>query len=66
MIWGKRARDLGMRFAFHNHAYEFRQFDRGTSFDLLVRETDASWFRSSWIAIGPRRRDAILVNCSTN
>jgi sugar phosphate isomerase/epimerase len=38
--WGKRARDLGMRFAFHNHAYEFRQFDRGTGFDLLVRETD--------------------------
>jgi hypothetical protein len=23
--WGKRARDMGMRFAFHNHDYEFRQ-----------------------------------------
>ena len=38
--WGKRAHDLGMRFAFHNHDYEFRKFDGITGFDILVKETD--------------------------
>jgi len=38
--WGKRANAMGMRFAFHNHDYEFRQFDGTTGFDMLVKETD--------------------------
>jgi sugar phosphate isomerase/epimerase len=38
--WGKRAHDLGMRFAFHNHDYEFRQFDGTTGYDILLKETD--------------------------
>jgi sugar phosphate isomerase/epimerase len=38
--WGQRAHDLGMRFAFHNHDYEFRQFDGTTGFDILLKETD--------------------------
>jgi sugar phosphate isomerase/epimerase len=38
--WGRRARDLGMRFAFHNHDYEFRQFDGTTGYDILLKETD--------------------------
>jgi sugar phosphate isomerase/epimerase len=38
--WGKRAHAMGMRFAFHNHDYEFRQFDGTTGFDILVKETD--------------------------
>jgi sugar phosphate isomerase/epimerase len=38
--WGKRAHDLGLRFAFHNHDYEFRQFDGTSGYDILVKETD--------------------------
>jgi sugar phosphate isomerase/epimerase len=38
--WGKRAHDMGMRFAFHNHDYEFRQFDGTTGYDILLKETD--------------------------
>jgi sugar phosphate isomerase/epimerase len=38
--WGKRARDMGLRFAFHNHDYEFRQFDGTTGYDILIKETD--------------------------
>ena len=38
--WGKRAHDLGMRFAFHNHDYEFRRFGDATGFDILLKETD--------------------------
>src|SRR5947209_2165860 len=50
--WGERARSLGMKFAFHNHDYEFRPLsssepadrrDRShptTGFGILMRETD--------------------------
>jgi sugar phosphate isomerase/epimerase len=39
--WGQRARDMGMRFAFHNHDYEFRPQANGkTGYDILVEQTD--------------------------
>lgn len=38
---GRRAQDMGMRFAFHNHDYEFRDYGGGkTGYDVLVEETD--------------------------
>jgi sugar phosphate isomerase/epimerase len=41
--WGQRARDMGMRFAFHNHDYEFRPQANGkTGYDILVEQTDPS------------------------
>ena len=45
--WGKQAKALGMRFAFHNHDYEFRPFaSTGAGagpkdgYDALMQETD--------------------------
>jgi len=38
--WGKQLRDMGMRFAFHTHDYEFRPLERTTGFDIIVQETD--------------------------
>jgi sugar phosphate isomerase/epimerase len=38
--WAKRVNDMGMRFAFHNHDYEFRKFDGKTGYDILLNETD--------------------------
>jgi sugar phosphate isomerase/epimerase len=39
--WGQRAKDMGMRFAFHNHDYEFRPLPTGrTGYDVLVDQTD--------------------------
>jgi sugar phosphate isomerase/epimerase len=38
--WARQVRDSGMRFAFHNHDYEFRSFDGTTGFDILLNETD--------------------------
>jgi sugar phosphate isomerase/epimerase len=38
--WAKRVNDVGMRFAFHNHDYEFRKFDGTTGYDILLQETD--------------------------
>lgn len=38
--WGERARSMDMRFAFHNHNYEFRRFGQTTGFETLVQRTD--------------------------
>ncbi|MGC2638816.1 MAG: sugar phosphate isomerase/epimerase [Acidobacteriaceae bacterium] len=49
--WGRQAKELGMRFAFHNHDYEFRPFPSGqsgkdqpgrTGYDVLLDATDPS------------------------
>jgi sugar phosphate isomerase/epimerase len=55
--WGQRAEDQGMRFAFHNHNYEFQKFPGAakpvTGYDILVNETDPAvvWFEMDcyWI-----------------
>jgi sugar phosphate isomerase/epimerase len=40
-VIGKRAKELGMRFAFHNHDYEFADYGNGkTGYEVLVAETD--------------------------
>ena len=38
--WGEMAKKLGMRFAFHNHNYEFKRLGDITGFELIVKETD--------------------------
>ena len=38
--WGKQCQQHGMRFAFHNHNYEFQDLKGTTGFDILVKETD--------------------------
>lgn len=38
--WGEAARARGMRFGYHNHAFEFEPMDGGTMYDLLVASTD--------------------------
>ena len=38
--WGERAKSMGMRFAFHNHNYEFRRLGQSTGFETLVSSTD--------------------------
>lgn len=38
--WGEQASSLGMKFAFHNHNYEFKNFGSATGFHTLVTNTD--------------------------
>jgi sugar phosphate isomerase/epimerase len=38
--WGARIKQMGMRFGFHNHNYEFRRFGDSTGFDVLCSRTD--------------------------
>ncbi|MEZ4564519.1 MAG: sugar phosphate isomerase/epimerase [Thermomicrobiales bacterium] len=44
-VWGAAARDAGLGFAYHHHAFEFDPLpdgDGATLFDILVQETDPS------------------------
>jgi sugar phosphate isomerase/epimerase len=38
--WGEQVQALGMKFAFHNHNYEFKKFGNTTGYDTLVASTD--------------------------
>lgn len=40
--WGAQARQLGLRFAFHNHNFEFQQFGATTGLETLLQRTDPS------------------------
>jgi sugar phosphate isomerase/epimerase len=37
---GKRCRELGARFSYHSHAFEFRRFGDQTGLEILLGETD--------------------------
>jgi sugar phosphate isomerase/epimerase len=37
---GEKINQMGMRFGFHNHNYEFRRFGETTGFDTLLSHTD--------------------------
>lgn len=38
--WGEQVQKMGMRFAFHNHNYEFRKFGDTTGFETLMANSD--------------------------
>jgi sugar phosphate isomerase/epimerase len=38
--WGKLCQQHGMRFAYHNHNYEFQDLKGTTGYDILLKETD--------------------------
>ncbi|MFH5832049.1 sugar phosphate isomerase/epimerase family protein [Halalkalibaculum sp. DA3122] len=40
---GKKIREAGLYFAYHNHGYEFRPYNNGTLFDYLVEHTDPEY-----------------------
>lgn len=55
---GKKAKDAGFRFAWHNHAKEFVDIDHRQAFDILMENTDPEystvqldWF---WVTEGGR------------
>ena len=37
--WGRKCAAAGLKFTYHPHGYEFRPYQEGTVFDLLVAET---------------------------
>ncbi|HZD76130.1 MAG TPA: sugar phosphate isomerase/epimerase [Acidobacteriaceae bacterium] len=61
--WGKQCQQHGMRFAFHNHNYEFQDLKGTTGFDILVKETDPDlvWLELDTYWIAQAGRDPVLL-----
>ncbi|PHR92661.1 MAG: hypothetical protein COA69_07480 [Robiginitomaculum sp.] len=39
-VFGKEAHKYGLNFAYHNHHFEFKEFEGQTAYDYLVKHTD--------------------------
>jgi sugar phosphate isomerase/epimerase len=61
--WGKQCQQHGMRFAFHNHNYEFQDLKGTTGFDILLKETDPElvWLEMDVYWITQAGRDPVLL-----
>jgi sugar phosphate isomerase/epimerase len=54
---GRRLADLGLRFGYHNHDFEFRALDGTTIWDILLTELDTSVdleIDVYWVSVGGR------------
>lgn len=53
---GRKAKEAGLSFAYHNHDFEFKPIDGQTPFDLLLAETDPELVKIEmdlyWITLG--------------
>jgi sugar phosphate isomerase/epimerase len=62
--WGEQAKKLGLRFGFHDHDTEFKQFGGVTGFDILMENTDpelVQWQMDCyWVAQAGRDPVALL------
>ncbi len=51
---GRKLSEYGLRFAYHNHGYEFRPYQNNTYFDYLVQNTDSRYVNfemdTFWVA----------------
>jgi sugar phosphate isomerase/epimerase len=61
--WGKQCQQHGMRFAFHNHNYEFQDLKGTTGYDILLKETDPDlvWMEMDAYWITQAGRDPVLL-----
>ncbi len=61
--WGKQCQQHGMRFAFHNHNYEFQDLKGTTGYDILLKETDPElvWLEMDAYWITQAGRDPVLL-----
>jgi sugar phosphate isomerase/epimerase len=39
-VFGRKMKDAGLQFVYHNHGYEGHKYGEGTLLDLIIRETD--------------------------
>ncbi len=61
--WGKLCKAHGMRFAFHNHNYEFQDMQGTTGYDVILKETDPElvWLEMDCYWIAQAGRDPVLM-----
>jgi sugar phosphate isomerase/epimerase len=41
--WGKKCADVGLKFTYHPHGYEFLPYENGTLFDVMVAQTNPKY-----------------------
>ena len=55
---GKKCKDIGFEFYYHNHAFEFKDYEGKCGFDILIEETDPELVRfeidTCWVKFGGR------------
>jgi sugar phosphate isomerase/epimerase len=53
---GKKAKEAGLQYAYHNHNFEFKDYGGQTGYDLLLKETDPDLVKleldCGWMTIG--------------
>ena len=67
--WGSMVRDAGMEFIFHNHCYEFKPQEGGTTgWDVLMGSTDPNLVRLEldlyWLVQAGQKPAAVLADYS--
>ncbi|MGZ5248381.1 MAG: sugar phosphate isomerase/epimerase family protein, partial [Flavitalea sp.] len=62
---GKRLKEKGLTFCYHNHGYEFQPYDGGTYFDYMMKNTDPQYVSYEldvlW-AVHPGADPVVLLN----
>ena len=65
-IIGEQVRAAGLGFAYHNHGYEFEDYDGEKGFDIIVNETDADLVKLEmdmyWVMHSAQRTPKELVD----
>lgn len=63
---GQLVTDAGLGFAYHNHGYEFEDFDGITGFDIITKETDPALVKLQmdmyWIMYQAKTTPIAMVN----
>jgi sugar phosphate isomerase/epimerase len=53
---GRKAKDAGLQYAYHNHNFEFKDYGGQTGYDLLLKETDPELVKleldCGWMTVG--------------
>jgi sugar phosphate isomerase/epimerase len=53
---GKKAKEAGLQYAYHNHNFEFKDYGGQTGYDLLLKETDPELVKleldCGWMTVG--------------
>ncbi|MDC8003931.1 TIM barrel protein [Aureisphaera galaxeae] len=62
---GERIAQAGLGFAYHNHGYEFQEFDGKSGFDIIINETDPALVKIQldlyWVMHSSKNTPAELI-----
>ena len=63
-VWGRKVKDAGMKFGYHNHTMEFTNLNGTTGFDEMIKHTDPELVTfemdCGWVSVGGSDPAALL------